>query len=153
MSKQDDFRQALEAGDVRRLRRMWSSFMPHLPQPENAEQAEITMHHARTVAVSISFRARAYSHRWLAERSLPSGLPDNLRPKAERLYPVIAEGVGISVNTRNPYLKPAMVEVRQAMEAAVEEAYADGRRDPAFVTSRMNLARERTMRALFGRLA
>lgn len=150
MAKQDDFREALEAGDVRRLRRMWSSFCPHLPQPRTAEQAETVMHHARTQAENISFKARAWSHRWLTERELPSGLPDQLKPQAERVYPRVVEAVGISVNIKNPLLKPVGAAVQRAMGDAVEEAYADRRTDPVFVKARMQEARERTFKALLG---
>jgi hypothetical protein len=152
MSKQDDFRAALVAGDVRLLRRMWSSWFPHLPQVKNAHEAEIVMHHARTQAESIPLKHRAYSHRWLLERELPSGLPDQLRPSAERMYPVAAKAVGISVNMRSPYMAPAVVEVRGSMEHAVLEAEADGLLgDTTHVSRRMTEAKNRTMRALFGR--
>jgi hypothetical protein len=145
--RHEDFRAALEAGDVRLCKRMWAAFMPHLPEPSDAEAA---MHMARTGAETISFRARAWSHRWLSERDLPSQLPDKLKPSAERIYPRVVEGVGISVNTRSPYLKPAMIEVRHAMEDVVSDCYANGDTDPAIVRPRMNEARERTMRQLFG---
>lgn len=148
--KHEDFRAALEAGDVRMVRKMWAAFMPHLPQPK-PEDAEAVMHHARTQMETLSFKARAWSHRWLTERSLPSGLPDRLRPSAERIYPRVATSVGISVNTRSPWLKPAMFEVRQAMEAAVEDCYANGDTAPAIVRPRMFDAREKTLRQLFGR--
>lgn len=108
------------------------------------------MHIARTQAETVSFKARAWSHRWLTERGLPSHLPDRLKPSAERLYPRVVEGVGISVNTRNPFLKPAMIEVRQSMEAVVADCYANGDTAPAIVRPRMMEARERTMRQLFG---
>lgn len=149
--RHEDFRAALEAGNVRLLRRMWSTWFPHLPQPTTAEQAEAVMHHARTQAETISFKARAWSHRWLTERALPSGLPDRLRPSAERVYSRVVEGVGISVNCRNPILKPAMIEVRKAMENAVADCYASGETDPAIVRPRMAEAREKTMHSLFGR--
>jgi hypothetical protein len=146
--RQDDFRAALEAGDVRLVCRMWAAFMPHLPQPEDGAAA---MHMARTVAETVSFKARAWSHRWLTEHGLPSQLPDNLRPSAERIYPRIVEGVGISVNCRNPWMKPAMVEVQGAMEGAVADCYANGDTAPVIVRPRMFEAREKTMRSLFGR--
>lgn len=145
--RQDDFRAALEAGDVRLCRRMWASFFPDMPQPDDAEAA---MHLARTASATVSFKARAWSHRWLTERGLPSQLPDRLKPSAERLYPRIAEGVGISVNCRNPLLKPAMIEVREAMEHAVADCYANGDTDPAIVRPRMAEAREKTLLQLFG---
>ena len=145
------FRALLEAGDVGALRTAWGRVAAHLPQPETQEQAEVVMHHARTSSESISFKARAYSHRWLTERALPSGLPDELRRPAERLYPKIAEAVGISVGVSNPLFKPAAQEVQKAMSDAVEDAYAEGRKDPVFVQARMQEAREKTWRSLFGR--
>lgn len=145
------FRNLLEAGDVAGLRAWWAVHAPNMPQPESAGAAEIVMHRARTEAESVSFAKRAWSHAWLCERSLPSGLPDHLKPRAQRLYPVVVEAVGISVNARNPYLKPAMIEVRTSMEHAVLDAYAEDRREPAFLKARMAEARDKTMRALFGR--
>lgn len=147
------FRALLQEGDVDGLRRGWVELFPNMPAPKSREQAEIVMHHARTAAETITLRARAYSHRWLVERGLPSGLPDRLKPSAERLYPRRVAGVGISVNARSPILQPAMVLVRQAMEGAVLEAEADGRlTDSEFVAGRMAEARAREMRALFGGL-
>lgn len=123
-----------------------------MPQPESPEAAEIVMHRARTEAESVSLRARAYSHAWLLERALPSGLPDALRPRAQRLYPVVALAVGISVGFRSPWMRGAEAEVRGAMENAVLDAQAEGRlSDAPFVKARMDEAKARTMRALFGR--
>lgn len=145
------FRRALEDGDLKALRGLWRVMGPHLPQPETDAQAEIVMHRARTEAESISFAKRAWSHAWLLERGLPSGLPDELRPKAQRLHPVAVEAVGISVNFHSPLLRPAADEIRGAMETAVLDAYAEGRRDAGFVTARMMEAKDRAFRALFGR--
>lgn len=147
------FRNMLEAGDVEGLRAFWCNAAPGMPQPETHEQAEIVMHMTRTVADSVKFRFRAYSHRWLTERNHRSQLSDNLKPRAERLYPVVAEAVGISVNFRSEYMAPAVKLVRSVMESAVEEAYADGRKDPVFVKARMFEAKDREMQSLFGSLA
>jgi hypothetical protein len=68
------------------------------------------------------------------------------------MYPVRASSVGISVNFKSPYLKPAGVIVRGAMENAVLDAYADGRKDPAFVKARMAEAKDKTLKQLFGHL-
>lgn len=144
------FRDLLEAGDITGLREAWAQLMPHLPQLETAEQAEIVMHRARTEADSLPIKHRAWSHRWLTERDLPSGLPDEIKPSAERLYPIIADAVGIAVKASNPVFKAAALEVRGAMEVAVEEAYADGRKEPEFVRQRMGEARAKTYKALFG---
>lgn len=145
-----EFRQLLEAGDVDALRSAWHRLMPHLPQLKTREEAEIAMHMARTGASTVTLRARAYSHRWLVERGHQSQLPDELKPKAERMYPVIVEGVGIFIETRNDFLKPALLEVRGAMEDAVNDAYAEGRTEPSFVKARMEEARTKTMQLLFG---
>jgi hypothetical protein len=96
------------------------------------------------------FRLRAYSHRWLLDHGLPSGLPDELKPLAERMYPVKAEGVGISVNMRSPILKPIAGIVRQAMSDAVMDAYAERRTEPPFVKTRMQEAREKVLKKLIG---
>jgi hypothetical protein len=141
----------LEAGDIAGLQKAWAKISPHLPRPETREAAEIVMHHARTQNRGVTLKARAWSHRWLIERSLPSGLPDELKPKAERMYPVIVDGVGIVVKASNPRLQPLADEVRREMEVAVADAYADGNKDPAFVKARMEEAKSRTYRTLLGR--
>lgn len=135
------------------LRAAWACAMSHLPQPATREQAEIIMHRARTEAGSIPLKLRAYSHRWLEDRRLPSGLPDDLRPKAERLYPKITEAVGFSYNIRMRELAPAAPLVRRAVCDAIEDIYAD---DPqpevARVKARMVEIRDRTKQQLFGSL-
>lgn len=144
------FRNLLERGDVEGLRAFWRQSSPHLPQPETREQAEIVMHRARTEAESVPLKKRAYSHRWLCDRGLPSGLPDELKPRAERIYPRVVEAVGISVNARSEMLKPLARQVERAMADAVEEAYADGRTDPGFIKTRMAEVKDRTWRELMG---
>lgn len=144
------FRKLLEAGDVDGLRSAWATIAPHLPQLESREQAEIVMHRARTESATVHFKARAYSHRWLVDRDLPSGLPDELRPRAEQICPTFVQAVGISVNVRNEYLRPVAAEVEKAMAYAVEDAFADNRKDPAFVSQRMQEAKARTFKALIG---
>jgi hypothetical protein len=141
----------LEAGDVDALRDVWAKVAPHLPQPDTREKAEIVMHMARTSSTQVHFRRRAYSHSWLTERSLPSQLPDELKPRAERMYPRIVEGVGIAIKARNPLFQPVADEARKAMEHAVLDAEAEGKlSDGQFVTERMNEARDRTYRSLLG---
>ncbi len=148
MAAPDQFRQYLADGDVDGLVGLWAQANPGLPRPETREQAEIWMHYARTRAETIPLRPRAYSHAWLLERSLPSGLPDALKPSAQKLYPVIVEAVGVSVNFGSSLLKPAAAIVQRAMCDAVEEAYADGRREPAFVKRRMAIAKRRAFKQL-----
>lgn len=146
----NEMRNLLEAGDLAGLRAFWAKYAPHLPQPENDEQASVTMHVARTEAESVTLQKRIYSHLWLTERGLPSHLPNELKPKAEQVEQRIVEGVGISVNTNNPLLKPVMREVQRAMELAVEDLYADGVPDVLLTQMRMQEAKEKTFRSLMG---
>jgi hypothetical protein len=151
MQANDQFRALLEAGDVPGLMGAWNKIAPHLPQPTSLDAAEIVMHMARTAAESVTFKARAYSHRWLTERDLQSHLPDQHRPAAERLCPTVVEAVGISVSSLSDFMTPAANQVQAAMENAVLDVWDDKHpNNPAFVTLRMNEARDKAMRALFG---
>jgi hypothetical protein len=150
MSAQSEFHAALEKGDVSECRRIAAILFPHLPQ---GADAEASMHMARTQIPTISFKARAYSHRWLTERGLPSQLPDELKPRAERLYPVVAEAVFLSANSNSPILKPMMPLVQGAMSDAVEDCYANGDKAPALVRSRIQEARRKSIRQLAGIVA
>jgi hypothetical protein len=141
----DHFRQALIDCDVTLVRKMWAHLSPELPQPQTDDEVVTCIHMARTRTQTIAFDLRAYSHRWLAERSLPSGLPDYLKPKAERLYPRIVEAVGIAVRTP-PHRRELGLAIRQAMSNAAEECYAEKRTAPDFVRARMAEARLKILR-------
>lgn len=145
-----EFRLLLESGDVEGCRRYWHKHAPGMPQLATKGQAEVSMHMARTAAKSVKFALRAYSHRWLLDRNLPSQLPNALKPAADRICPVVVEAVGISVNFRSPVLAPAAAEIEGAMSSAVEDCFASGDRDPELVRSRMLEAKDRAMRGLFG---
>src|SRR5215218_10937824 len=93
----NDVRHILETLDVEGARRLWSFVNPHLPQDGTDADFLASLHHARTQAESMHLSHRAYSHRWLEERGLPSGLPDHLKPSAQRMYPRIVSAVGIVV--------------------------------------------------------
>lgn len=147
MAEAEQFRQALEDGDIPLLRRIWAEASPHLPQPGTDEDAEAVMHQARTQAESVSFSRRAYSHHWLRERGMFSSLPHELRPKAEQLYSNIVEAVGVAVRSEIPGLAPAL---EKAMSDAVAECYADGKTDPIFVRGRIALAKETYLNSVFG---
>jgi hypothetical protein len=141
-----EFRRCLNDCDVVGLRRLWSHCFPHLPQPRTDLQALIILHRARTEANSSPLRLRAYSHRWLEDNGHQSGLPDHLKPSAERMYPKIVSAVGIAVQS---LWRPAdeVKAIEAAMSNAVAEAYADGKKDPEFVTQRMKEARERFLKS------
>lgn len=136
--------------DVAGALRLWRHVAPELADLDHG-QALISLHLARTQTRALEFRLRAYSHRWLTDNGFPSMLPDELRPRAERLYPRVVEGVGISVNMRSPILRPAAKIIERSMADAVEDAYASGRTEPEFVRARMMEAREKSMRQLFGK--
>lgn len=153
MGSNTEFLRLLEAGDAAAVVAAWSQLFPGMPKPESQAQAEIVLHHARTQTEALRLQHRAYSHAWLCERGLPSGLPDNLRPSAERVYPVKKLAVGVSVNFSAPWLRPAASLIRGAMEDAVLEAHEDGKlADSAHVSARMKEARAREEKALFGQI-
>jgi hypothetical protein len=142
----DDFRRCLEEVDIRGMRRLWAIVRPDLPQPGSDSEIEATIHHARTQAQSMRFRARAWSHRWLLDHGLPSGLADELKPRAERVYPAIVEGVAIAVSQLDGSKTPTDQLVEAAIVAAVEDIYAtDLRRrpDPLLVKARIMEVRDR----------
>lgn len=138
--------------DVAGVRRLWFEIAPKFNHQLDDRQALVALHMARTQTERLALGHRAYSHRWLLDNGYPSQLPDELKPKAERIYPRQVEAVGISVNFRSPILKPAATVIQKAMSDAVEDAFANGDRDPPLVRRRMFDARERVMMRLFGRL-
>lgn len=135
-----DFRRCLVDLDTVTARKLWAQASPHLHQPANDEEALVMLHYARTEARSVAFRLRAYSHRWLVDQGLPSALPDELKPKAERIYPKVVEAVFVGVISNIVGVKEGLTE---AMRSAVEEAYADGKTDPDFLRARIVDAQDR----------
>ena len=140
------FRQCLAEGDYRGMCQLQAALYPHLPRPKTDTDAEVAMHMARTQTGSLEFRLRAWSHRWLTERSLPSQMPDHLKPQAERMYPRVVAAVGIGVKAGHPDRVPLAEAIQGAMSDAVLEMFADGVQDSARVTARMQEARRRVMR-------
>jgi len=146
-----ELRRCLIECDVAQLRKLWRHVAPGLPQPDNDSDALVSLHLARTQAHTIPFRARAYSHRWLVDQGYPSALPDNLKPKAERIYPRVVDAVGISVNALSNLFKPITGIVRGAMEDAVMEMHCDRvPLDDPRVKPRMLEARQKTVKKLLG---
>jgi hypothetical protein len=153
MDSHEAMKLCLEEMDVEGIRSLWHLIAPNMPQPQSDLEAMVTLHMARTMAPFLVPRQRYYSHRWLLDHGYPSQLPDHEKPLAERIYPQIVSGVGISVNTSSELLKPVVPYVQSAMENAVHEAYADGRRDDIpFIKRRMTEARETVIRKLLGRI-
>lgn len=140
----DTMRQCLEQLDVARIRSLWASEMPFLPQPETDAETLVCLHTARTAAESIALDLRCYSHAWLRDRELPSQLPDHLRPRAERMYPRVVHAVGVAVVARSPETEPLARHIEKAMSDAVLEADTEKRlTDSPFVKARMAEARAR----------
>ena len=143
MNHADAFRRCLIELDVVGVCDLWFHVCPHLPQPKNNEEVLVTIHSARTTAQTVPLKLRCYSHAWLTERGLPSGLPDWWRPKAARLYPHQVTAVGVSVKALSEANAPLARAIEKAMSDAVQECYADGVTDPDIVKSRMDAARQR----------
>jgi hypothetical protein len=141
MNHADAFRRCLIDLDVVGICDLWFHVSPHLPQPKNNDEALATIHYARTHAESIPQRLRCYSHAWLCERGLPSGLPDWLKPRANRLYPHEVKAVGVSVMAMSEASVPRARAIEKAMSNAVLECYADGVTDVDLIRGRMNEAR------------
>ncbi len=139
----DVVRDCLANLDAPRARAVWAKTSAHLPQPQNDHEMLITLHHARTQAQSMSLKDRAYSHAWLRDHDLPSGLPDELKPAAERLYPKCVYAVGIAVESLSPGGRPRAKAIEKVMSDAVAECYADGIKDPKIIQKRMFEARNK----------
>lgn len=137
--------------DVERARELWRIVFSHLPPINSDEEMLRTLHLARTQSEPLAARLRYYSHQWLLERGLPSALPDDLRPSAEKMYPSVTRAVGISVNSGSELFKPIVTLVRGAMEQSVLETFADGHaKDDEVVRRRMMEAKRTTVRKLLG---
>lgn len=152
MAASDAFRKALVAGDAALLWKMWGTWFPDFPQPQSQGDAEIHLHAARSAAGSIAIRLRCYSHHWLTERGLPSLLPAELLPQAERYTPKVAAGVGFSWGSRSRIMQTAKPEVMKAVGDRIEELAADGilESDPGKVQREMIYAKNRVLHELFG---
>ena len=139
------FRDALRAGDVHRVRQLWAAVCPMMPQPKDLDEFKVIMHRARTEADSVPLHLRLYSHAWLEERAMASGLPDQLRP--DPIMPRIIAGVGVSVKSLSGRSSDRAMAIQAAMAMAAGEAMEDGDTDPKIVSARMWAARERVLRS------
>jgi hypothetical protein len=148
-----EFRRCLDTLDVATIRRLWKHVNPHLPQPANDEEALTRLHYARTLAQSMPFKKRAYSHSWLLERGLPSGLPDHMRKRADRMYPRVVEAVGIAVKGGSELGRLVAPLIQADMADAVRDIYAGNKTpDPAVVKKKILEARDKSVKQLLGRV-
>lgn len=147
----DHFRQALEDLDIPLVRKLWAHVMPNMPQPDTERKALHAAHYARTL-MPIEFTLRAYSHSWLLDNGFPSGLPDELRPRAQRIYPVAVGVVGIACIGTSEIGRAVAPQIQKAMSNAVLEAYADGHaKQPHIVKARMMEGRRYAVQKLLGK--
>lgn len=135
--------QALADGAAGWFRRHWTMLFPGFPPPTSDREAEATMHHARTQSAGLLLAKRLYSHAWLEERGLPSGLPDDLRP--ERPERRIVRAVAVGVRSRRLSDADAR-ELERVMAAAGGEAILAGVMDDREISRAMWAARDRFLR-------
>jgi len=152
MNPHEVMRRALEDHDLITCCKLWETVAPKMPQPKTEHEARIIMHHACTQTPNVNLRSRAYSHRWLLDNGYPSGLPDGLKPKAERMFPKVEDAVGIACGSTSELGRAIIPHVRGAMEHVVLDHYADGVKDPKVIKPRMLEARKQTIKKLLGRL-
>ncbi len=145
MSISAAFRNALYDCDVRRTRHLWAQVSPEMPQPESDAEAEVIMHQARTAADSVPMPKRIYSHAWLAERGLPSQLPDGMKPPRERKGPPVifpAALIGVGTLSSNAGRREEAKAMERAMADAVGDMIVSGITDKARIATRMWEARD-----------
>lgn len=138
-----EFRRCLVDCDIQGIRKIWAHVSPNMPSPETDEAALICIHMTRTATERLPFRFRAYSHSWLTERAMRSLLPDELKPRAERMYQRIVSAVGICVaglgNKKTDYHHYVSTKLCEL----VADMYADGIEDPVIVSARMKELHDR----------
>lgn len=148
-----EMRRCLLELDVAAARRLHRQMSPHLPQPGDDREALATLHVARTQLGVMPLKARAYSHRWLLDHGMPSALPDNLKPMADRLYPRIAEAVIVSATARSELFRPVAPLIHDAMVAVAEDTFAtDKKVDHLKLRADLREARVVAINKLFGRV-
>lgn len=122
---------------------LWAHVAPNMPKPANEDDALICIHIARTATERLPFRFRAYSHSWLTERNLRSLLPDELKPRAERMYPRIVSAVGICVATFGNKKTDYHHYVSTQLCNLVADLYSDGIEEPGIIKARMKELHDR----------
>jgi hypothetical protein len=106
--------------------KLWKHARPAAAQPENELQAIIMLHYARTKISSMPEKLRLYSHCFLRDYNMPSALPDHLKPKAERMYPVGIRAVGTASGKFGGGKTAFNYAIEKVMSDAVLEVQADG---------------------------
>lgn len=146
------FRRCLDDLDTATARKLWAETHPHLAQPQDDYEMLVTLHNARTQSASVPADKRLYSHRWLTERGLASSLPEDMKPRPERVELRYVDSVCIGiVSEPGSFLAPIWGAVQKRMEARVAEVQADGEADPERIKALMLAARDDEIKRLVGR--
>lgn len=149
------FRRCLEEVDVPGMRKLHAHVMPHLPAGSD-QNILVSIHYARTQAESMPLKARAWSHRWLLDHGYPSGLPDHLKPSAEREYPRVVEATGFTMRFGSPLMQEILAPIVPLVSKAVEDVILDEysgavvRRDHDRIRGRVLEAKRTAVRRLVG---
>lgn len=145
MTLQAELRDALERGDAGAVRSIYHRLYPAMPQPTDHSEDMVVLHQARTAAESVSLAKRLYSHAWLTERGLQSGLPNALRPPAEQRQGRVVAAVGVSYGSksRRPDRVEEAAEIERVMARAAGDLIREGITDRARIAPAMWAARER----------
>lgn len=117
-------RECLERMDVAVFRKLTAVVAPQMKHSKTDQDARIVMHMARTQMPNMPLKHRAYSHRWLCDNGFPSQLPDELKPRAEQMYPKVVEAVGTACKDQGAGIAPF---IEQAMSDRVKDIYATDR--------------------------
>ena len=143
-----EFRRCLVDCDKEGIRKIWKHVAPNMPIPENDDDTLVCIHITRTATERLPFRFRAYSHSWLRERFPvnPSLLPEDLKPRAERMYPRIVSAVGICVASFGNKKTDYHHHVSTKLCELVADMYADGIEDPVLIKARMKELHDRLRR-------
>lgn len=145
MGHEVQMRRCLEALDIEGIKKLWAHLAPHMVTGSTDHDILMSLHMARTQAKSIALKLRAYSHRWLLDNGYPSALPEDLKPKAEQMFPKIVTMTGISVNSKYQIVQD---EIGGAMHEVAGNCYADGNEDQAYIKRHMLDARLRARKRL-----
>lgn len=124
--------------NVKAARAAFRKIAPHLPQPKDDVETLVSIHMARTKAECVPLVDRWYSYDWLVDKGYPAEPPEYVPLRK-------VTGVAYTVLTGEPEVKEA---ITGAVNAAIEDCYANGDRDPLIVKPQMMAARARERRGL-----
>lgn len=148
-----EFLRCLNDLDLVAARRLWAVHYPNDDAIRTDFEAAAVLHCARTLNSRVPERKRLYSHNWLLDHGLPSGLPEALKPRAERAEAQYIDSVIIGrVDDPDSFLAPIWRVVQARMERRCAELQADGlMKDPAKLRALLLEARDDEIKRLVAR--